>query len=138
MTDSERKIITKLATSEPVVRNLVLLWDLYMNANHTGIDATNMTESDLQSFLDEHRAFVESFDFLKDLAIDNPGESSVLKISFEQRILQSTATDFLPFFGTDYGFCSLIKPQLNFDPKFDNLSFARKMFGPKRKNVSYR
>ena len=100
-----------------------------MNANHTGIDATNMTESDLQSFLDEHRAFVESFDFLKDLAIDNPGESSVLKISFEQRILQSTATDFLPFFGTDIGFCSMLKPQLSFNTDLDHLPYMTKMFG---------
>ena len=71
MTENERNIIKKLATSEPVVRNLVLLWDLYMNTNHTGVDASNMT--DWKEFLEEERDFVESFDFLKDLAIDNPG-----------------------------------------------------------------
>ena len=54
-----------------MVRNLVLLWDLYMNTNHTGVDASNMT--DWKEFLEEERDFVESFDFLKDLAIDNPG-----------------------------------------------------------------
>ena len=71
LTENERNIIKKLATSEPVVRNLVLLWDLYMNTNHTGVDASNMT--DWKEFLEEEREFVESFDFLKDLAIDNPG-----------------------------------------------------------------
>ena len=71
LTENERKIISQLATSEPVVRNLVLLWDLYMNTNHTGVDASNMT--DWKEFLEEEREFVESFDFLKDLAIDNPG-----------------------------------------------------------------
>ena len=71
LTENERNIIKKLATSEPVVRNLVLLWDLYMNTNHTGVDASNMT--DWKEFLEDEREFVESFDFLKDLAIDNPG-----------------------------------------------------------------
>ena len=71
LTENERNIIKKLATSEPVVRNLVLLWDLYMMTNHTGGDASNMT--DWKEFLEEEREFVESFDFLKDLAIDNPG-----------------------------------------------------------------
>ena len=76
MTENERNIIKELATSEPVVRNLVLLWDLYMNTNHTGVDASNMT--DWKEFLEEEREFVESFDFLKDLAIDNPGLYFVL------------------------------------------------------------
>ena len=47
------------------------------------------------------------------------GESSVLKISFEQRILDNTATDFLPFFGTDIGFCRL-EDNSNFQPRIDN------------------
>ena len=98
-----------------------------MNANNTDIDASRMTE--WKSFLEEHRAFVEPFDFLKDLAIDNPGESSILKISFEKRILQKTATDFLPFFGTDIGFCSLLKPQLSFNTDLDHLPYMTKMFG---------
>ena len=98
-----------------------------MNANNTDIDASRMTE--WKSFLEEHRAFVEPFDFLKDLAIDNPGESSILKISFEKRILQKTATDFLPFFGTDIGFCSLLKPQLTFNTDLDHLPYMTKMFG---------
>lgn len=99
-----------------------------MNANRTGLDYhSNMT--DWKTFLEENRGFIESFDFLKDLAIENPGESSVLKISFEQQILDSRATDFLPFFGTDIGFCSMLKPQLSFNKTLDHLPYMHKMFG---------
>ena len=101
MAEDEARIIRQLATSETVVKNLWLLWELYMNSNRTGIDNSNMT--DWRTFLEENRPFIEPFDFLKDLAIENPGESSVLKISFEQKVLNSKATDFLPFFGTDIG-----------------------------------
>ena len=121
LTDSEKKIIKDLSTSEPVVRDLWLLWELYMNANRTGISTPNLT--DWTSFLEENRGFIESFDFLKDLAIENPGESSVLKISFENRVLDSRATDFLPFFGTDIGFCSMLKPQLSFNKTLDDLPY---------------
>ena len=51
----------------------------------------------------DNKLFLESFDFIKDLAIENPGESSVLKLSFEQKVMDHRATDFLPFFGTDIG-----------------------------------
>ena len=101
LTEDEARIIRQLATSETVVKNLWLLWELYMNSNRTGIDNSNMT--DWRTFLEENRPFIEPFDFLKDLAIENPGESSVLKISFEQKVLNNKATDFLPFFGTDIG-----------------------------------
>ena len=92
MSESERDVIKKLATSEPVVRNLILLWDLYMNANHTGIEAPNMTE--WESFLEENRDFVESFDFLKDLAIDNPGkESFAIFLSYWETIVKSYVSE---------------------------------------------
>ena len=57
----------------------------------------------------------------------------MLKISYERRILQSTATDVLPFFGTDIGFCSMIKPQLSFNQELDHLPYMTKMFN----NYSY-
>ena len=46
-----------------------------MNSNHTGINASDMTE--WKSYLEGNRADIESFDFLKDLAIDNPGKESL-------------------------------------------------------------
>ena len=63
------------------------------------------------------------------------GESSVLKISFEQRVLDSTATDFLPFFGTDIGFCRLEdnpKPQ----PRTIHPSFFQPRSGIKIEKLS--
>ena len=36
----------------------------------------------------------------------------------------STFTSLLPFFGTDYGLCTLIKPQITFDKALDHVPFA--------------
>ena len=38
-------------------------------------------------------------------------------------------TDFNPYFGTDYGICSLIKPQLAFNSDLDNVPYWEKIFG---------
>ncbi len=74
LTEREGELIKKLATSEPVVKNLWLLWELYMNSNKTNNE--NMANfTDWKTFLSQNREFIESFDFLKDLAIENPGES---------------------------------------------------------------
>ena len=80
-------------------------------------------------FLEKNRAFIEPFDFFQELAVETPGESSVLKISFGQHILNSSRTDVLPFFGTDIGFCSMVKPQLSFNHELDDLPYSTKMFG---------
>lgn len=36
-------------------------------------------------------------------------------------------TSLLPFFGTDYGLCTLIKPQITFDPKLADVPFSTLM-----------
>jgi hypothetical protein len=51
--------------------------------------------------------------------------------------MHENATNFLPFFGTDIGLCSLVKPQLNFNDSLQHLSFSEKMFGPKGQEASY-
>ena len=38
-------------------------------------------------------------------------------------------SDFNPYFGTDYGICSLIKPQLAFNPKLHGTPYWKKIFG---------
>ncbi len=38
-------------------------------------------------------------------------------------------TDFNPYFGTDYGICSIIKPQLAFNSSLDNVPYWHKIFG---------
>ena len=35
----------------------------------------------------------------------------------------------MPYFGTDYGICSIIKPQLVFNPKLDHLHYYERSFG---------
>ncbi len=52
-------------------------------------------------------------------------------------VMHENATNFLPFFGTDIGLCSLVKPQLNFNASLQHLSFSEKMFGPKGQAASY-
>ena len=118
-----------------MVKRLINHWKLYSRTNTTDIDVSSI---DWKEFLKNNTDFIHNFDYVKDMAVEDPGDSPIISAKFGKRSVPENSTDFLPFFGTDYGFCSLIKPQLNFNPKFDNLSFARKMFGPKRKNVSYR
>jgi hypothetical protein len=43
--------------------------------------------------------------------------------------------DFNPYFGTDVGICSIIKPQLNFNRSLDHLPFWRKLFGEENINI---
>ena len=80
LTQEEKDLIKGIATNENVVKHVWLLWELYMNSNTTaGISTSNMT--DIEEFMKENEFFLESFDFIKDLAIENPGESSVIKLT---------------------------------------------------------
>ena len=45
-------------------------------------------------------------------------------------------SDFNPYFGTDYGICSIIKPQLAFDRNLDSIPYWEKLFGVYNWNVS--
>lgn len=45
-------------------------------------------------------------------------------------------TDFNPYFGTDYGICSIIKPQLAFNSELDNVPYWDKIFGTHNWNVT--
>ena len=53
-----------------------------------------------------------------------PGENVVLRASY-RRVAKNTETftALLPFFGTDYGLCTLIKPQITFDPALKEVPF---------------
>ncbi len=52
------------------------------------------------------------------------GENVVLKASY-RRVGKDVGmyTSLLPFFGTDYGLCTLIKPQITFDYELDHVPF---------------
>ena len=63
------------------------------------------------------------------MAVEDPGDSPIISARYGHQQMRKNATDFLPFFGTDIGLCSLVKPQLNFDAKYDHLSYSKKLFG---------
>ena len=118
-----------------MVKRLINHWKLYSRSNTTDIDVSSI---DWKEFLKNNTDFIHKFDYVKDMAVEDPGDSPIISARFGKKYSRTNATDFLPFFGTDYGFCSLVKPQLNFNDSYNHLSFARKMFGPKRQNISYR
>jgi hypothetical protein len=48
----------------------------------------------------------------------------VLRASYRRQPKDiETFTSLLPFFGTDYGLCTLIKPQITFDPGLEHVPF---------------
>ena len=53
----------------------------------------------------------------------------ILKASFGNLTKDGSSKDFIPHFGTDYGICSIIKPQTVFDPKLDKVHYKVKTFG---------
>ena len=55
--------------------------------------------------------------------------SPFFSFRFEQKVMDRRATDFLPFFGTDIGFCTMLKPQLSFNKSLNHLPYMDKMFG---------
>ena len=44
-----------------------------------------------------------------------PGGTMILKASYGGHAKDGASTDFNPYFGTDVGICSIIKPQLSFN-----------------------
>ena len=59
----------------------------------------------------------------------------ILKASYGRKHLYGNVTDFNPYFGTDYGICSIIKPQLAFDSTLDEVPYWKKVFGKYNWNV---
>ena len=47
----------------------------------------------------------------------------ILKASFGNQTKPGTSHDFIPHFGTDYGICSIIKPQTVFDSNLEHLHY---------------
>ncbi len=62
------------------------------------------------------------------MAAQEPGEQNVLFASYGKEVKDtSRTTDLLPFFGTDYGLCSLVKPQISFNKSLEDLPFETLM-----------
>ncbi len=52
----------------------------------------------------------------------------ILKASYGGQAKDGSSSDFNPYFGTDVGICSIIKPQLSFNKSLDDLPFWTKLF----------
>ena len=51
-----------------------------------------------------------------------------MSASFEGEVKAGNASDFNPYFGTDVGICSIVKPQLNFNKSMEGMPFWSKLF----------
>ena len=118
-----------------MVKRLIKHWQLYSRINNTNSDS--LKDINWKEFLKNNSNFIQNFDYVKDMAVEDPGDSPIITASYGSKSLRINATDFLPFFGTDFGFCSLVKPQLNFFQEYDHLPFSQKMFGPKKEKISF-
>ena len=90
---------------------------------------------DWKRFVKLNHKYIQGFDFIRDMAVDEPGSSPIISARYGHSQMRENATDFLPFFGTDIGLCSLVKPQLSFNTQYDHLSYAEKLF--KRRGTTY-
>ena len=82
-----------------------------------------------KQFLKKNEPYIKGFDFIRDMAVEDPGDSPIISARYGHHTMRKNATDFLPFFGTDIGLCSIVKPQLTFNSTYDNLTYAQKLFG---------
>ena len=113
---------------QDVLRNLKVFDELLFKFNSTDIGDA-LKDFEWQNFLNENREYIMSLDFIRDLAVGDPGDTPIITARYGNKSIRKNATDFMPFFGTDIGLCSLVKPQLNFNSSYDSLPYATKYFG---------
>ena len=95
-----------------MVKRLIKHWKLYSKENSTQVNTSSI---DWKGFLANNTNFIHNFDFVKDMAVDDPGDSPIVTARFGGKMLRENATDFMPFFGTDLGhFGPLWAPLLAF------------------------
>ncbi|CAB4068103.1 ASICN [Lepeophtheirus salmonis] len=70
----------------------------------------------------------KGFQFTR-LAVQEPYGVMILRASYGTKKRYGNSTDFNPYFGTDYGICSIIKPQTVFNSKYDSIPYWDKLFG---------
>lgn len=81
-----------------MVRRLMRHWTLFSMTNSTS-DLPPF-EDDWKGFLTNNSGFIEPLDFVRDMAVEDPGHSSVLFARYGQAVMKENTTAFLPFFGT--------------------------------------
>jgi len=122
LTEKEEAYVKSLFTSEAYVKNefhyhSVTKKDIF---DHK----TNWT-----LYLERFREFIEKGAQFTRLAVQEPWGVMILQASFGNIKMDGASTDFNPYFGTDYGICSIIKPQTAFDPTLEGLPYWNKVFG---------
>lgn len=127
LSQSDMAQLRELFGGEEVVRKGILADLMYMQTNSKDI-AKQMSNPDDWEANKDFDFVAEAGWYFKTLAAQEPGEDSVLSASYGRRDKNvTTSTHLLPFFGTDYGLCSLIKPQITFNSSLDDLPFASLM-----------
>ena len=82
-----------------------------------------------REYLDKYREFILPGTHFANLAVQEPHGVMILRVSYGQTAKEGRDTaDFTPYFGTDVGICSIIKPQLNFNASLDDFPFWKKLF----------
>lgn len=84
---------------------------------------------DFKDYLNHFKDGIEKGAHLTRLAVQEPLGHMILKASFGNITKPGSSKDFIPHFGTDYGICSIIKPQTVFDPKLEGIHYKLKAFG---------
>ncbi|TRY76324.1 hypothetical protein TCAL_15908 [Tigriopus californicus] len=123
LSDSQMEKLRALFSSEEVMRKGIFTDMMYMKT-------TSKEEAQTMPDIDQWQES-QSFDFITDagwyfktLAAQEPGENNVLLASYGKTFKDTEQhTDLLPFFGTDYGLCSLVKPQISFNQTLSQLPF---------------
>ena len=105
------------------------VWHVMMAQSNTTDISKFMEGFDLKRYMKEMRKYIKNFDYIRDMAVEDPGDSPIISATYGKTVMRKNATDFLPLFGTDIGLCSIVKPQLTFDSKYDHLTYAQKLFG---------
>ena len=119
--------IRRLFSSKDIVTKGLLADIMYMNTSRKA-EAKDSLEPDEWVNQKDFPYIYEAGWYFKTLAAQEPGEDNILAATYgRQNKNVSVSTHLLPFFGTDYGLCSLIKPQITFDKKLQNLSFEALM-----------
>ncbi|XP_023324842.1 uncharacterized protein LOC111698676 [Eurytemora carolleeae] len=123
-TEQEKNYVKALFTSEAYVKNEFHYHSVTKKHNFDETVLSNWT-----SYLERFREFIEKGAQFTRLAVQEPWGVMILQASYGGIKKAGSSTDFNPYFGTDYGICSIIKPQTAFAPEFEKLPYWNKVFG---------
>lgn len=123
-TEEEMDEIKRFLTSENYVKAE------YKYHNITSKDNKKLREliKNFEEYLAVFQPQIEKGAHLTRLAVQEPLGHMILKASYGNITKPGTSKDFIPHFGTDYGICSIIKPQTVFDPELEHVYYKEKVF----------